>query len=282
MTASASTDTTIESGTGLSNVVRRLELLFPGAHTFALAARATEGNRGHLELSGRALSHTVIIVDDEPPARAKLMRFLAPLPEFQVVAQADTVESAVAEIIAAKPDFIYLDIQLGAGSGFEVIEAIRGTIPACGVHHRLLGIRRSRLRRAGARLLAQALRSRAISAQRPARQAKRSSIPTAAIWRNACAACWRTMPGQRSRPIKQILVRDRARAFFIPVDSIDRLSAAGNYVEIHAGGKVHLVREPLAKISRAIGRRGIHSRASLARGAALLHRRAASHVQRRL
>ncbi len=36
-------DTRIKSGTGLSNVARRLELLFPGAHTFALAAGQPKG-----------------------------------------------------------------------------------------------------------------------------------------------------------------------------------------------------------------------------------------------
>src|SRR5882757_7173193 len=36
-------DTTIKAGTGLSNVRRRLELLFPGTHTFALAAREPTG-----------------------------------------------------------------------------------------------------------------------------------------------------------------------------------------------------------------------------------------------
>jgi two-component system, LytTR family, sensor kinase len=36
-------DTTIRPGTGLSNVVRRLELLFPGTHTFTLAAREPKG-----------------------------------------------------------------------------------------------------------------------------------------------------------------------------------------------------------------------------------------------
>jgi two-component system, LytTR family, sensor kinase len=36
-------DTTIRPGTGLSNVARRLELLFPGTHTFALAAREPKG-----------------------------------------------------------------------------------------------------------------------------------------------------------------------------------------------------------------------------------------------
>jgi two-component system, LytTR family, sensor kinase len=36
-------DTVIKPGTGLSNVTRRLELLFPGAHTFTLAARQPAG-----------------------------------------------------------------------------------------------------------------------------------------------------------------------------------------------------------------------------------------------
>ncbi|MDB6097869.1 MAG: Two component transcriptional regulator, LytTR family, partial [Gammaproteobacteria bacterium] len=46
-----------------------------------------------------------------------------------------------------------------------------------------------------------------------------------------------------------LLIRDRARAYFIPIENIDRLSAAGNYVEIYTGDKVHLVREPLAKLA---------------------------------
>ena len=36
-------DTAIKPGTGISNVGRRLELLFPGAHSFALAARSPKG-----------------------------------------------------------------------------------------------------------------------------------------------------------------------------------------------------------------------------------------------
>jgi two-component system, LytTR family, sensor kinase len=36
-------DTAIQPGTGLSNVARRLELLFPDAHTFALAPRTPKG-----------------------------------------------------------------------------------------------------------------------------------------------------------------------------------------------------------------------------------------------
>jgi two-component system LytT family response regulator len=53
------------------------------------------------------------------------------------------------------------------------------------------------------------------------------------------------MPG-RPAPAKQILVRDGERAFFIAVEAIQRVAAAGNYVEVHAAGKVHLVRESLS------------------------------------
>jgi two-component system LytT family response regulator len=56
-----------------------------------------------------------------------------------------------------------------------------------------------------------------------------------------------SMPG-RSAALKQILVHDKSHAYFVAVDSIERLSAAGNYVEMHGGGKVHLVREPLSKL----------------------------------
>ncbi|HEX3950681.1 MAG TPA: histidine kinase [Steroidobacteraceae bacterium] len=44
-------DTAIKPGTGLSNVARRLELLFPGAHTFALAPRNPKGTVASLSFT---------------------------------------------------------------------------------------------------------------------------------------------------------------------------------------------------------------------------------------
>jgi LytS/YehU family sensor histidine kinase len=41
-------DAAIRAGTGLSNVQRRLELLFSGAHTFTLAAREPHGTEVRL------------------------------------------------------------------------------------------------------------------------------------------------------------------------------------------------------------------------------------------
>jgi two-component system LytT family response regulator len=52
------------------------------------------------------------------------------------------------------------------------------------------------------------------------------------------------LPG-RTAAAQQILVRSTDRAYFLAVRDIDRIAAAGNYVEVHVAGKVHLVRDSL-------------------------------------
>ena len=194
------------------------------------------------------MTHSVVIVDDEPPARAKLLRFLTPLPEFQVLAEADDVDGAIAAINAHHPDIVYLDIQLGERSGFEVLDAIRGAVSphivfttayseyavqafdVQALDYLLKPFDRERFLRSIERVKAE------LADPEPGDLEERVRRVIAAL-------------PEHSPPAKQILIRDRARAYFIPVDSIERLSAAGNYVEIHAAGKVHLVREPLAKLA---------------------------------
>jgi DNA-binding NarL/FixJ family response regulator len=72
------------------------------------------------------MSHSVVLIEDEPPARAKLARFLAEREDSRLVAEADTVESGIEAIRSTTPDVIYLDIQLGTQSGFDVLDSVRG------------------------------------------------------------------------------------------------------------------------------------------------------------
>jgi two-component system LytT family response regulator len=193
------------------------------------------------------LTHSVVIVDDEPPARAKLRRFLAPLPEFELVGEADTVETAVAQITAHHPDIVYLDIQLGERSGFDVLEAIRGAQSP----HIVFTTAYSEYAVRAFDVQALDYLLKPFDRGRFLRSIERVRTeledPEPGDLEERVRRLLANLPGQPA-PIKQILVRDRARAYFVPVDSIERLSAAGNYVEIHAGGKMHLLREPLAKL----------------------------------
>jgi len=61
-------------------------------------------------------------VDDERLARVEMRTLLAAHPDIQVVGEADNLAAALAIIAADKPDLVFLDIQLGPESGFELFD----------------------------------------------------------------------------------------------------------------------------------------------------------------
>ncbi len=63
----------------------------------------------------------VAIVDDEKPARDRLRRMLAAMPEVELVGEAGDVASAVELIDREKPQLCLLDVQIPGGDGFEVL-----------------------------------------------------------------------------------------------------------------------------------------------------------------
>jgi two-component system LytT family response regulator len=191
------------------------------------------------------VSHSVVIVEDEPPARAKLVRFLAAYEDFRVLAEAETVESAIEAIRSTSPDVVYLDIQLGTESGFEVLDGIRGFASPLVVFTTAYSQHAVRAFEVQALdyLLKPFDQDRFESSIARVRGAL--AEPDRSDLEERMRRLLAQMPG-RPAPVKQILIRDADRAFFIAVDAIQRVAAAGNYVEVHAAGNVHLVRESLA------------------------------------
>lgn len=67
----------------------------------------------------------LVIVDDEAPARAILRAALGSIPlEVEVVGEAHDTVSAVTLLNAERPDVVLLDIWLGDGTGFDVLEQL--------------------------------------------------------------------------------------------------------------------------------------------------------------
>ncbi len=71
----------------------------------------------------------LFIVEDSPPIRERLRGMLGMISGLQIVGEAPDVTAAVAGILEAKPDIVLLDLQLGTGSGFSVLEAVRAREP---------------------------------------------------------------------------------------------------------------------------------------------------------
>jgi two-component system LytT family response regulator len=190
------------------------------------------------------MSYSVVIVDDEPPARAKLVRFIAELADFRVAAEAGTVEDAVAAVTNTKPDVLYLDIQLGSHSGFDVVDGLRETAVPLIIFttaHSEYAVKAFELQ-ALDYLLKPFDRDRFLRSIERTRAAL--TEPDHSDVEERVRRLLAQIPG-RPAATNQILVRESDRAFFLPVDTIQRVSAAGNYVEVHANGKVHLIRDTL-------------------------------------
>jgi two-component system LytT family response regulator len=190
------------------------------------------------------MTYSVVVIEDEPPARAKLGRFLSELDDFRVVSEAATVEAGIAAVASAVPDVIYLDIQLGTRSGFDVIDGLREIASPLVVFttaYSEYAVRAFEVQ-AVDYLLKPFDRERFLRSIERVRAAL--AEPDHSDLEERVRRLLAGIPG-RPAAARQILVRETERAFFLPVDDIQRVSAAGNYVEVYAGGKVHLVRDSL-------------------------------------
>src|SRR5438132_4625081 len=66
----------------------------------------------------------VLIADDELPARQRIEDLLAKEDRVQIVGSAPTGDEAVDMIHRARPDLVFLDVQMPGKTGFEVVDAV--------------------------------------------------------------------------------------------------------------------------------------------------------------
>ncbi len=73
--------------------------------------------------SGKMLR--TIIIDDEAPMRQSLeMMLKASCPGIKVIATADGVKNGITAIRKFHPDLVFLDIQMGDGTGFDLLNQL--------------------------------------------------------------------------------------------------------------------------------------------------------------
>ncbi|HEV2353605.1 MAG TPA: LytTR family DNA-binding domain-containing protein [Puia sp.] len=70
-----------------------------------------------------------LIVDDEAPARSRMIRMLSGFPDLTVVGEASNGLEALQASQAFQPDVVFLDIEMPELNGLEVAEALGGKGP---------------------------------------------------------------------------------------------------------------------------------------------------------
>ena len=201
---------------------------------------------------------TVAIVEDEPLPAQRLRRLLESEPGVRVVGEANDGAEAVELIEAQRPDAVFLDIRLPDMSGFDVLAKLaperwplvvfvtaydQFAVRAFDVHaldYLLKPFDDARVRRALDRVR------------------ERRATPAAAAFdefaelREVVDELRRQAKGLAPAHASEIAVRSRGEIQIVPVDRIDWIGSADNYVEIHVGDDVHLVRRSLASLEERL------------------------------
>ena len=185
-----------------------------------------------------------LVVDDEPPARRRLVRLLEEREGVSAVEACPDAASALEAVESFGPDVRFLDIRMPGMDGFELREHLpHRAAPADGddVAEALSRVRGSESRRAAdpdPTALAAALRE-ALSAEGAPGPEGTDGL------------------GDLADPERWLVARG-SRSFVVDPAQVDWIEAAGNYVRLHVGEDAYLVRGSLTGYERALADAPFH------------------------
>jgi two-component system, LytTR family, response regulator len=204
---------------------------------------------------------SVLVVDDEAPARQRLVDLLRAETSVDVIFEADDGLAAVKAIEERKPDLVFLDVQMPELDGLGVMEAVGAdampltvfvtaydqhavrAFEANALDYLLKPFSDQRFEATMARVHGR-LNERSLHefGQRLARM-----IASAELKPDTQAA----QPG-RPNALDRLVVKSNGATRFIRAIDIDWIEAAGVYVNLHSGGKEVLYRSSLADLAERL------------------------------
>jgi two-component system LytT family response regulator len=194
----------------------------------------------------------VLVVDDEAPARRKVLRLLREEPDVEIAGEADSGESAVAAVRRHHPDLIFLDVQMPGLDGFGVIQSLNAAkIPPPHIvfitAHDRFALRAFEVH-AFDYLLKPISEERFREALRRAREHCEKVDDSVAARLEAMLQQLQHVKGLPDR----LLVHEDSRAIFVPIKDISWVEADRNYLLLHCGKKTHTVRSTLEALENTL------------------------------
>jgi two-component system LytT family response regulator len=194
----------------------------------------------------------VVLADDEPIGRQRLLRLLQAEPETDVLAACADGEEAVEAIREHAPDVVLLDIQMPHLDGFEVVAALgEASQPAIifVTAHDQYALRAFQVH-AFDYLLKPVEQDQLRSAL--ARAVPSNRTPQGSTTRRILSLLEEINARERGRGRDRLVVRSPERAFFLRTEAVDWVEAAGKFVHLHVGRTVHALRESMAELEQEL------------------------------
>jgi len=181
-----------------------------------------------------------VLADDEPLALQRLRRLLADHADVEIVAEAEDAEAALAAIRDTRPDVVFLDIQMPGFTGIELAGRLHLTPQPFIVFVTAHADHAVSAFDAGATdyLLKPFDEARLATALSRAR----SAIAARQVLAGGSG------PGLPVAYLDRVAVTIGARTIFVRTAAVDWLEASGNYVRLHAGRDVYLLRSGIGAL----------------------------------
>ena len=197
----------------------------------------------------------LLIVDDEPAARAGLIRLCERAQDMHVVGEAGTGAKAIEAVESLRPDLMLLDADLPDMSGLDVLRALRRR------HQRRTILVTTNAQDAPGAFAAGAIDylvkpvNEAAFSDSILRARARGMPPPAEARRLHPAMTAPPADSDARRPL--LLVGEREHRLY-PLDpyQIDYVESAGNYVTYHLAGVEYIARESLKRLDAVLAPAG--------------------------
>jgi len=186
-----------------------------------------------------------LIVDDEPLARKGVLLRLKKFKDIQVVGECGDGASAVEKILTLAPDLVFLDVQIPVIDGFEVLRALPAdALPAVIF---LTAYEQHALRAFEVHALDYLVKP--IDDERFLAAVNRALKLGQVHLSNKVQQLLGSRSGEY---VSRFPVRTGQRIQIVPTAEIDWISASGDYAELHARGKIYLIRETMNSLQQKL------------------------------
>ena len=183
---------------------------------------------------------TVLVVDDEPIARAGLKAVLSGFDWIEVVGEAADGQSAVQAIDTLKPELVFLDVQMPGLLGTDVLRHI---------DHRPFVIFTTAYSQHAVTAFELGAVDYLVKPFGPARLAAAMERVRGAIGQPSSVDAIERLSGALGGgPITRLFVRVGNAIVPVPLDRVSWLEADGDYVVAHVGGSRHLLHLSLSSL----------------------------------
>lgn len=190
----------------------------------------------------------VMIVDDEPLARQHIADRLGHEERVEIVGTADNGDDAVEAIRRAKPDLVFLDVQMPGRSGVEVVETM---LPE-GMPATIFTTAFDQYALKAFDLAAIDYLVKPFDDERFSEAFRRARKAVELQDVEQMTRQLLSMIEQKPQWLRRIPVEMRGQMRVVPVERIDYITASGPYAELHVGERTFTVRERMQDLEERL------------------------------